>query len=129
MKKLALVVMLFVFAGIALAQQKNLTCVLISVDDFPGMSGQEIHVTLDETNSQAKTDDMDHDDGNFHPARFTPTRVTWNGGQVVFTTGDGRRHPFGPLMYDLSRTTGKMNVGTDNDLGHHFQCEVVQQKF
>jgi len=112
----------------ALAQQKNLTCVLISVDDFPGMSGQEIHITLDEANSRAASDDY-HDDGNFHPARFTPTKVTWNGGQVVFNTKDGRRVLFGPLMYDLSRTTGKMDVGTDNQLGHHFQCEASQQKF
>ena len=104
----------------ASAQQKNLTCLLISVDGFPGIHGQEIHVTLDEANSQAKTDDLDHDDGNFHPARFTPNKVTWAGGKVVI---GGR--PFGPLMYDLSRTTGAMEV---NDT-HHFQCEVAQQKF
>jgi hypothetical protein len=118
--KAVIILMATLLCASASAQQKNLSCLLISVDAFPEIHGEEIHVTLDEANSQAKTDDTGHDDGNFHPARFTPTRVTWVGGQIVI---GGRLH--GPLTYDLSRTTGKMLVN-DN---HHYQCEVAQQKF
>ena len=111
----------------ASAQQKNLTCVLVSVDGIPGVWGQEIHITLDEANSQAKSDDRAHDDGNFHPARFTPTTVKWTGGIVNYSSA-GRIIPFGPLSYDLSRTTGVLLQGIDQ-LDHHYKCEVAQQKF
>ena len=116
-----IILMVTLLCASASAQQKNLTCLYIFVDgNLPGNSGQEIHITLDEANSQAKSDEPGHDDGNFHPARFTPNTVTWTGGQIVI-----RGRLFGPLRYELSRTTGKMVVN-DNV---HFQCEVAQQKF
>jgi hypothetical protein len=119
---LAAAFLLFVFLAPtpASAQEKILSCTHVSTEDFPTLHEPEIHITLDEINRRAKSDYLEHDDGNFHPANFTPTRVMWVGGP-----GNYGGRPTSPISYNLSRTTGALTI---NDT-HHFQCEVAQQKF
>jgi NAD-dependent oxidoreductase involved in siderophore biosynthesis len=121
---LKLTLMVTLLCASASAQQKILSCAFISLDEFPQVREPEIHITLDEANSQAKSDYLDHDDGNFHPAVFTSTMVKWSGGRILLHSQHGDFWS-SPLTYDLSRTSGAMTI---NDT-HHFKCEVAQQKF